>query len=193
MKPDDPLRRRQFADHEAIMITLKRLLVATDFGDAADSALRYGRALARAFGAELHVVHVVDNVFARSAIDFGSSAIAPQVQEDLERASRRQVEGLLGDDDRRDLHAVTTAVTSLDPAEAIVHYARAQAVDLIVLGTHGRGAVAHLFLGNVAERVVRTAPCPVLTVRYPEHEFVEPETLVRAADAATGPPTGTAG
>lgn len=164
------------------MITLKRLLVATDFGDAADSALRYGRALARGFGAELHVLHVIDNVFARSMTGYGYAAIAPTVQEDLERAARRQTEVLLGDDDRRDLRAVAATVTSLAPAEAIVEYARARAIDLIVIGTHGRGAVAHLFLGNVAERVVRMAPCPVLTVRFPEHEFVTPDALVRVAE-----------
>jgi nucleotide-binding universal stress UspA family protein len=50
-----------------------------------------------------------------------------------------------------------------------------QDIDLIVLGTHGRGFVAHMLMGNVAEKVVRKAPCPVLTVRHPEHEFVMPD------------------
>jgi len=160
------------------MIALKRLLVATDFGPAAESALQYGRAMARQFGAELHVLHVVDNVFARAITGYGYAAIAPNVQEDLERAGQRQVEAVVHDDDGRDLRAVAATVTSINPAEAIVEYARAQAIDLIVIGTHGRGAVAHLFLGNVAERVVRLAPCPVLTVRHPEHEFLQPDALV---------------
>ena len=51
------------------------------------------------------------------------------------------------------------------------------------MGTHGRGGVAHLLMGSVAERVVRTAPCPVLTVRHPEHEFVLPDALVAVAKA----------
>jgi nucleotide-binding universal stress UspA family protein len=54
---------------------------------------------------------------------------------------------------------------------------------LIVTGTNGRGGVAHLLMGSVAERVVRTAPCPVLTVRHPEHEFVIPDALVAVARA----------
>jgi hypothetical protein len=58
-------------------------------------------------------------------------------------------------------------------------------IDLIVVGTHGRGAVAHLFVGSVAERVVRTAPCPVLTVRHAEHEFIAPDALQRAPPVAT--------
>jgi nucleotide-binding universal stress UspA family protein len=56
-------------------------------------------------------------------------------------------------------------------------------MDIIILGTHGRGALAQLFVGSVAERVVRTAPCPVLTVRHPEHEFVLPDALQTVARA----------
>ena len=60
------------------------------------------------------------------------------------------------------------------PFEEIVRFAREKDIDLIVMGTHGHTGLAHLFLGSVAEKVVRRAPCPVLTVRHPEHEFVHP-------------------
>jgi universal stress protein A len=60
------------------------------------------------------------------------------------------------------------------PAREIIRAAAAENVDLVIVGTHGRGAIVHLLLGSVAERVVRTAPCPVLTVRSGEHEFVTP-------------------
>ena len=60
------------------------------------------------------------------------------------------------------------------PAAEIVRYAEDQSINLIVMGTHGRGMVAHALLGSVAEKVVRHAPCPVLTVRHPEREFVMP-------------------
>ena len=69
-------------------------------------------------------------------------------------------------------------MTSNSPATEIVNYARRNGIDLIVMGTHGRGAIAHLLMGSVAERVVRTAPCPVLTVRNPERDFVRPDALV---------------
>ena len=160
------------------MIALKKVLVATDFGPASDSALRYGQALARGFGAVLHVLHVTENVFARAMDGYGYTAIPPEVQEDLERVGRKQTEALLDAEDRRELGAAAVTVTSNSPANAIVDYARANGVDLIVMGTHGRGAVAHMFMGSVAERVVRMAPCPVLTVRNPEHEFVVPDALV---------------
>lgn len=169
------------------MIALKKVLVGTDFGPAAESALRYARALARGFGAELHVLHVVDNVLARAMADYAFTAISTTVQEDLERAGRRQTEALLGDDDRRDLRAVAATTVSTNPAEAIVEYARRHGIDLVVIGTHGRGAVAHLFLGNVAERVVRIAPCPVLTVRHPEHEFVLPDVPMRISQPEPPP------
>jgi nucleotide-binding universal stress UspA family protein len=60
------------------------------------------------------------------------------------------------------------------PFLEVIRYAKEAPVDLIVMGTHGRGAIAHMLLGSVAEKVVRKAPCPVLTIRQPEHEFVLP-------------------
>jgi nucleotide-binding universal stress UspA family protein len=160
------------------MIILKKVLVATDFGPASDSALRYAQALAHGFGAELHVLHVVENLLTRAIDGYGYAAISPEVQLDVERAGRTQTEALLSDEDRGELRAKTSTVTSNSPATEIIDYARKNGIDLIVMGTHGRGAIAHLFMGSVAERVVRMAPCPVLTVRNPEHEFVLPDALV---------------
>jgi nucleotide-binding universal stress UspA family protein len=160
------------------MIALKKVLVPTDFGPASESALRYAQALARGFGAELHVLHVVENLLTRAIDGYGYAAISPEVQLDIEDAGRKQTNALLSDEDRRELHAKASTVTSNSPATEIVDYARKNGVDLIVMGTHGRAAITHLFMGSVAERVVRIAPCPVLTVRYPEHEFVLPDALV---------------
>jgi nucleotide-binding universal stress UspA family protein len=165
------------------MIALKKVLVATDFGPASENALRYGRALAHGFGAALHVLHVTENLYARGMDGYGYASIPPYVQQDLDQAAQKQTDELLTAEDRVDLKAVAATVTHTSPALAIVEYAKAHAVDLIILGTHGRGAVAHVFMGNVAERVVRTAPCPVLTVRHPEREFVLPDTLVAVASA----------
>jgi nucleotide-binding universal stress UspA family protein len=74
-------------------------------------------------------------------------------------------------------------MTSNAPALTIVKYAQETKVDLIVMGTHGRGALSHLLMGSVAERVVRLAGCPVLVVRHPEHEFVLPDALAVSARA----------
>jgi nucleotide-binding universal stress UspA family protein len=157
------------------VITLKRVLVATDFSDASKAALVYGRELAHTFGARLDVLHVVPNLAKYYAAETYTAAF-PEIEEGMEEAAQREIELLLPDEDRhRGARAVLRTLQS--PAAGITQYARDENIDLIVIGTRGRGAVAHLVLGSVAERVVRTAPCPVLTVRHPEHEFVSIDAL----------------
>jgi nucleotide-binding universal stress UspA family protein len=165
------------------MMRLKRILVATDFGEAAHVALTYGRELARTFGATLDVLHVADNFFARGFAGEGYIAAYPQMQSDVEDAAAKNLAALLSDEDRAVLGATAIVRSSTAPALTIVDYASDTSVDLIVMGTHGRGAMAHLLMGSVAERVVRMAPCPVLTVRHPEHEFVVPDALVAVSRA----------
>ncbi len=162
------------------MIAVKHVLVATDFSKPSEVALEYGRHFARAFGAALHVLHVAENVMARFAAD-AYPMVLPELQRDLELAAGQRLEATLTEDDRRTLHLVPVVRTSAAPAAAIVDYARETGIDLIILGTHGRGAMAHLFVGSVAERVVRSAPCPVLTVHHPEREFIAPDALVSVA------------
>ena len=73
-----------------------------------------------------------------------------------------------------------------NPAEEIVKYAKKHDIGLIVMGTHGRGTMAQLLVGSVAEKVVRTAPCPVLTVRHPEHASHRPDIAGGIAHATGG-------
>ena len=165
-------------------MALKRVLVATDFGAASERALAYGRELARTFGAKLRVLHVVENVAARYATEVAFVDF-PDLQVKVEEAAQKRVNGLLTDDDRKTLEATAVIVTSNSPATAIVEYAATEPTDVIVVGTHGRGTVAHFFMGSVAERVVRTAPCPVLTVHAAEHDFLAPDALVAVAQGTT--------
>lgn len=163
------------------MIAIRHILVPTDFGEPADAALTYGRELAGRFGATLHVLHIADNIYVTT---FGAetyAAVAPDLQRDLEEAARARVDELLIDSDGTGPHTKPVIMTAASPAFAIIDYARDNGIDLIVMGTHGRGALAHMLMGSVAERVVRLASCPVLTVRHPEHEFVTPDTLVPVA------------
>lgn len=165
------------------MIALHEILVATDFSEPSDVALAYGRELARRFGARLTVLHVADDVAARYVSfpmpvgDFG------HWQAEAESAARTRLHTLLSQEDRQVLRAKAVVLVSTSPSHAIVGYARdaMPRIDVIVMGTHGRGAVAHLLMGSVAERVVRSAPCPVLTVRHPQHEFVLPDALQTTA------------
>jgi nucleotide-binding universal stress UspA family protein len=154
------------------MIRPTQILVATDFGEAAGLALDYGRELARTFSAALHLVHVTDDLNARAAAVAGFPdylGSLERLQVDAVSAADNALAALLSEDDRSRLRAKTKVLTSASPALAIVEYARGIGADLIVAGTHGRGIVGHLLLGSVAERIVRMAPCPVLTVRQPEN------------------------
>ncbi len=162
------------------MIALKRVLVATDFGDAAAAALEYGRELARTFGGQMHVLHVVDSLAGRYPMDMYPGGFA-ELQADVERDAAKQLRALLTDEDVKQLGAVSVIRSSNTPAVTITRYAKEAGIDLIVMGTHGRGALSHALLGSVAERAVRSAPCPVLTVRHPEHEFLAPDALIPVA------------
>jgi nucleotide-binding universal stress UspA family protein len=122
-------------------VTVREIVVATDFSEASQAAVRVAHGYAQAFGARLHVVHVtwpdergLTALFARLRADLGSTV------------------------------PVVIGTLRGDEAEEIVTYAQRHAADLIVLGTHGRTGFSRALLGSVAERVVRTAPCPVLTV-----------------------------
>ena len=164
------------------MIALKSILVATDFGEASDLALAYGREMARAFGATLHVLHVADDVYVRLGGD-AYVTVLPELQKELEQDALKKLDDLLIDNDPNPVAVKKVVMTSSATAACIVEYANDQHIGLVIAGTHGRGAVAHLFVGSVAERVVRTATCPVLTVRAHERDFVVPDTLTKTARA----------
>ncbi len=161
------------------MVAIKNILVATDFSEPSGVALAYGRDLARSYNARLHVLHVMEDVLMRYSSEVAFAL--PEVQKDLERAAWRDLNALITDDDRTSLKVVTAVETAANFAMAIVQYAKTNEIDLIVTGTHGRGLVQHFLLGSVAERVVRTAPCPVLTVRAHERDFIAPDSMVAVA------------
>lgn len=165
------------------MIAIRNILVATDFSESSATALAYGREMARRFGAVLHVMHVVDDISARVSVASGLPYDLGRAQVELEVYANEQLTGSITEEDRRELTIELVQRTSSSPAYAVSTYAREAGIDLIITGTHGRGTVAHLFMGSVAERIIRTSPCPVLTVRHPEHEFIRPDTLTTVAHA----------
>jgi nucleotide-binding universal stress UspA family protein len=155
-------------------IALKHILVATDFSDSSEAALRYGVAFVDQFGASLHLVHVLDVI---PGVDPDPLLLSVperrQVEEGLEAAAWDDLRRLVPPEEQARLRAVL-AIEWGTPSEEIVRYAKAHAIDLIAMGAHGRGGVKLLLMGSVAELVVREAPCPVLTVRHPGHDFVRP-------------------
>ena len=142
-----------------------RILVPTDFSPPSHAALEYARILATKFGSSLEVLHVIDDP--TDASEFVADGYAPStddIRSKLLTHARDRAERLLTDVDRLRYHAHADAVLG-PPAQAIVDYATATGAGMVVMGTHGRTGLAHLLMGSVAEQVVRTAPCPVLTVR----------------------------
>lgn len=155
------------------MITLKKILLATDFSDASAAAAAYARAFADAFSASIHVLHVLEDLAAHAWTTEVYVAALPGVHEEMERQARERLEAAFPPEERERYRVVTVLRTG-SPFVEIVRYAREEGMDLIVLGTHGRGPIAHMLLGSVAERVVRKAHCPVLTVRPERHAFEMP-------------------
>jgi universal stress protein A len=153
------------------MIALKQILVATDFSEPSEVAVKYGQDLARSYGATLHVIHVIEDMLAFYGPDVGF-ALA-DVERNVEAAVQRDLDSTIARHSADRLNVVATVKRGSNVAHAITEYANANPIDLIIVGTHGRGAVSRFLIGSVAERVVRSAPCPVLTVRAHERDFVD--------------------
>ena len=154
--------------------TVTRILVATDFSAASGAALEFAKTLAIRFGASLHLLHVLEDPYVTGA--FAADIYAPPpagLRESWLRSAETTMATQVTETDKTAFN-ITTDVVFGPIASTIVERAAQIGADLIVMGTHGRGGVAHL-MGSVAERVVRTAGCPVLTTRG------APGNLARAA------------
>jgi universal stress protein A len=153
-------------EEAAMRRTITRILVPTDFSPASEMALDSAIAIAQRFGASLHLLHVVNDPLVEGA-GWGSEvyvASVPTLRETLINEAAPKLAVLLA---RAEQHRIParSEVRIGRAAETIRDVAQQQASDLIVMGTHGRTGVAHLVMGSVAEKTVRRAPCPVMTVR----------------------------
>jgi nucleotide-binding universal stress UspA family protein len=153
------------------VIKLKKLLLPTDFSESARHALNYGISFAREYEAELQLLHVVENLTVGYASDLFPVPMAEVFQEISGYAKAELAK--LGAEARAKNVDVAEHVVQGKPSAEIIRFARENEVDMIVLGTHGKGMLDQALFGSTTERVVRRAPCPVLTVRLAEHEFVE--------------------
>ncbi len=151
------------------MIALKTILVPTDFSETSAVALKYAKELAGAFQASIHLLHVLIEWLPDGYIPY-----SPELFNNIEQATKKQLDEVLTPAECEKFQAKLVVQRGASEFIEIIHYARDNNIDLIILGTHGRGPISHMLLGSVAEKVVRKAPCPVLTVRHPEHEFVMP-------------------
>lgn len=155
------------------MIELKRILFATDFSDLARTAQDYACEFAQRFGAELHVLHVLQDVMLMIPEPGSAFALPQNYMLDLKQAAEETLKTIPPADWCQGKKVVRATRMGAAFVE-IVRYAREQNIDLLIIGTHGRSGLKHVLLGSVAERVVRKAPCAVLTVRHEGHQFVMP-------------------
>lgn len=155
------------------MISLNRILFPTDFSEFSLHALKYAQSFAEAYKAEIHILHIVDEASLYwMAMGPNSLPIGPSSEELLDVARKEMADFL--SEHLAESKNIQSEVALGRPFSEIIRYARDTKIDLIVLCTHGRSGLQHALLGSVTEKVVRKAPCPVLTVRHPEHDFVMP-------------------
>ena len=141
------------------MDDLKKILIATDGSDYTKEAVSRGLSLAKVFGAEVTALYVVDQT---SFVSFPMDSSIVSVYSLLENEGKKAVEDVVKEGEELGVK-VTPLVVEGSPTKKIVE--TAADYDLVVLGTLGRSALSKLFMGSVAERVTRYAPCPVLVVR----------------------------
>ena len=155
-------------------IKISRILFPTDYSELALAALPHAVGLSQAFSAELHCLHVVDDAYQYwSALGPESIPFGPPPEELLKLSQKRMADFVVSH--LSGLGSIpVTSVSVGRPFSEIIAYAREHDIDIIVIGTHGRGAIAHMLLGSTTEKVVRKAPCPVLTVRAEGQEFEMP-------------------
>ena len=154
------------------MIQLARILLPTDFSEFSSEATNYACAFAEQFDAELHLLHVLEIHHSTTPDLAMGLALLSRIEESREVAEKA-LEDVL-DSKWAEGRKVVKATAEGPPFLEIIRYAKQHDVDLIVMGTHGRSALAHVLMGSVAEKVVRKAPCPVLTVRPEGHQFIMP-------------------
>ena len=156
------------------MVKLKKILYPSDFSEHSLFALPYAVELAGRFEAELHCLHVVDEAY-QYWMGAGENVVPMMVPEvELLGPAEEQMKKFVAEHLADQPEPVVGKVMSGRPFLEIIRYARDKEIDLIVIATHGRGALATMLLGGVVEKVVRKAPCPVLTVRHPEYKFEMP-------------------
>jgi len=148
------------------MINIKNILVPTDFSDSSKMALDYALSLAQTFKAKVFLMHVYEPVVYYTDVPMGMPDIV-EMEQSIRSSSENALSALMENEIKPRFGdvAVEKILAEGKPFVEIIRLAREKQIDLIVLSSHGRGFLEHMLLGSVTEKVVRKAPCPVLTVR----------------------------
>ena len=148
-------------------MNIERILFPTDFSEGASNALTYAVDMAKRFNAKLHILHVVYD-FSKATGSHIPHISADELYGEMNKWAKDEMEKHCMEQ-TRDLPDIEKSIIEGIPYEEIVKFAEKEKTDMIVIGTYGRSALERFVFGSTAERVVRKAPCAVLTVRVPEH------------------------
>jgi nucleotide-binding universal stress UspA family protein len=156
------------------MIEIRQILYPTDFSDYADHARAYVTEMAKAFKSKVVLMHTIQAPsHYEVAYNYELAINVDEIGERRQKAAEEKLEEV-AEKIRAEGVEVEAVITLGSAFVDIVSTARKREIDLIILSTHGWGFIKHVLMGSTAERVVRKAPCPVLTVRKEEHEFIHP-------------------
>jgi len=150
----------------------KKILFPTDFSPYSDVAMPYAVSFAEKFKSKLFILHVVE-IFLPDPDYLGIYSDISKIYEDFQAESEKKMKEMKTMKILEGID-IQTSIVGGKPFIEIIKFARDNETDLIVMGTHGRSGLNHVIFGSTAEKVVRKAQCPVLTVKHPEHKFVMP-------------------
>jgi nucleotide-binding universal stress UspA family protein len=154
------------------MVVFKEVIVPTDFSEHSLRAVDYAIEIAEKFGSRLKLIYVIEP-FLQAADVSWTSVDFDELNKSHQKSAEQQLDQILKERIPKSVVAESMILFG-KPFVEIVKVAREDNADLIVMATHGRGAVAHILMGSTADKVVRKAPCPVLTVKHPKHMFALP-------------------
>ncbi|RJP70023.1 MAG: universal stress protein [Ignavibacteriales bacterium] len=145
-------------------LQVSKILVPIDFSDYSKNALKYAAKFAATFSAKIYLIYVIEPVIYPADFSMGQVALPSvdvdmnaRAKEELEQLAKREITGL----------EVVSIIKTGKPFVEIVETALEEDIDLIIIATHGHTGIEHVLFGSTAEKVVRKAPCPVLTIREP--------------------------
>ena len=149
----------------------KKILCPLDFSEFTDEIMQYATDIAKRYDAELHLLHVVPNPtyftpYESFLTPENIIAIEGTIEKEVTRNFDKVLKGI-------DIPAKTVSKIGAAFVE-IIEYIKAEGIDLVVMGTHGRSGIEHILIGSVAEKVVRKSPCPVMTIRPKNKKFTMP-------------------
>lgn len=150
----------------------EKILFPTDFSKYSEVVIPYVVSLAKKYKSKLYMMHVIE-VFLPDPDYLGIYSDISKIYDDFEKETKRNIHELKSRDEFSGIDLETIIVIG-KPFLEIIKTAKEKEIGLIVMGTHGRSGLNHVIFGSTAEKVVRKAPCPVLTVKHPEYRFVMP-------------------